>query len=93
MHFINICAVSTQYIKDSGILDYQKKGSGLSESLDSDSAGVMDEVFIDQVLRGKHFRRGIQCILIQRGALIEERRQKTLQSKELPYNPKENLTL
>lgn len=33
--------------KDSVILDYQKKGSGLSDSLDSDSDSVVAEGFID----------------------------------------------
>ena len=47
MYFINKCAISTQYTKDSGILDYQKKGSELSELLNSDFDSVVVEGFID----------------------------------------------
>ena len=62
VYFIIKCAISTQYTKDSGILDYQKKGSELSELLNSDFDSVVVEGFIDQVLREKHFRGGVQCI-------------------------------
>ena len=37
------------------------------------SAGVIAEGTVDQALRGKHYRRGVRCIMLMREALIHSR--------------------
>ena len=46
-------------------------GSGISDVLVS--AGVKFERSTDQVLQGKHYRRGVKCIMLMREALIRFR--------------------
>ena len=56
-------------------------GSGLSDLLIS--AGVIVEGSVDQALRGKHYRRGLRCIMLWREALIHERITMILNHKPL----------
>lgn len=57
------------------------KGSGISDILVA--AGVVVEGSVDQALRGKHYRRGIRCIMLWREALIHERLRQILEHTEL----------
>ena len=65
------------------------KGSGLSEVLVS--AGVIVEGSVDQALKGKHYRRGLRCILLWREALIHKRLTKQLESSTLSPQAQQNL--
>ena len=56
-------------------------GSGISDILVA--AGVIVEGSVDQALRGKHYRRGLRCIMLWREALIHKRLQKVLGRKDL----------
>ena len=67
------------------------KGSGISDILVA--AGVVVEGSVDQGLRGKHYRRGIRCIMLWREALIHERLRQTLEHTELSEDVKENLAI
>jgi hypothetical protein len=49
------------------------KESGMAET--QVAAWVIVEGSVDQALRGKHYRRGIRCILLWREALIQQRLQ------------------
>jgi len=53
------------------------KGSGIAETLVA--AGVVVEGSVDQALRGKHYRRGIRCIMLWREALLHARLKKIIE--------------
>ena len=65
------------------------KGSGMADTLVA--AGVVVEGSVDQALRGKHYRRGVRCILLWREALIQKRLAKILEHEDLPESILENL--
>ena len=65
------------------------KGSGLSEILVA--AGVIVEGSVDQALRGKHYRRGLRCLMLWREALINKRLTKLLENKTLSEEALHNL--
>ncbi|KAF1394187.1 hypothetical protein PFLUV_G00023930 [Perca fluviatilis] len=55
------------------------------------TAGVVVEGSVDQALRGKHYRRGVHCILLRREPLIHKRLAKILEHEELSEDIKVNL--
>ena len=57
------------------------QGSGISDILVS--AGVIAEGSVEQALRGKHYRRGVGCIMLMREALIQSRIKDKLAVKQL----------
>ncbi|KAK5851403.1 hypothetical protein PBY51_002200 [Eleginops maclovinus] len=65
------------------------KGSGMADTLVT--AGVVVEGSVDQALRGKHYRRGVRCILLWREALIHKRLASILEHEELSEDIMENL--
>ena len=65
------------------------KGSGMADTLLT--AGVVAEGSVDQALKGRHYRRGLRCIMLWRETLIHMRLQKILEHQELPENVKLNL--
>ena len=65
------------------------KGSGMADTLVT--AGVVVEGSVDQALRGKHYRRGVRCILLWREALIQKRLREILEHVELSEDIKKNL--
>lgn len=67
------------------------KGSGLADCLVT--AGVVVEGSVDQALRGKHYRRGVLCIMLWREVLIHERLKKILDHEELPETIRSNLVI
>lgn len=50
------------------------KGSGMADTLVA--AGIIAGGSVDQALRGKHYRRGVRCIMLWREYLIQERLKK-----------------
>ena len=48
------------------------------------SAGVIVEGSVDQAFRGKHYRRGVRCIMLMREALIYARLKELLSSSCMP---------
>ena len=62
------------------------KGSGMADT--QVTAGIVAEGSVDQALQGRHYRRGQQCILLWREALIHLHLQKILEHQELPENVK-----
>ncbi|KAI9517796.1 hypothetical protein NQZ68_000965 [Dissostichus eleginoides] len=64
------------------------KGSGMADTLVT--AGVIMEGSVEQALRGKHYRRGVSCILLWREVLIQQRLTNILVHEELSENIKEN---
>ena len=67
------------------------KGSGIADTLVA--AGVVVEGSVDQALRGKHYRRGVRCILLWREALIQKRLQDILEYDELSEDITKNLEI
>ena len=67
------------------------KGSGISEMLVA--AGVIVEGSVDQALRGKHYRRGLRCIMLWREALIQRRLSKLLETTTLPQKTLDNISI
>ena len=67
------------------------KGSGMEDTLVA--AGVVMEGSVDQALRGKHYRRGVRCILLLREALIQKRLTKILEHEELSEELKKNFNI
>ena len=67
------------------------KGSGLADTLVA--AGVVVEGSVDQALRGKHYRRGIRCILLWREVLILKHLEHTINHEELSPEFKDNLSI
>ena len=65
------------------------KVSGMADTLVA--AGVIAGGSVDQALRGKHYRRGLRCILLWREVLIYKRLQGILCNKELSDNIKEKI--
>ena len=65
------------------------KGSGMADTLVT--AGVVVEGSVDQALRGKHYRRGVRCIMLWREALIHKRLRDILGHEELSDDNKQNL--
>ncbi|KAJ4940036.1 hypothetical protein JOQ06_029467 [Pogonophryne albipinna] len=65
------------------------KGSGMADTLVT--AGVIMEGSVEQALRGKHYRRGVRCILLWREVLIQQGLTNILEHEELSENIKENL--
>ena len=65
------------------------KGSGMADTLVD--AGVIVGGSVDQALRGKHYRRGVQCIFLWREALIHIRLQNIMKNKTLTTAAKEAL--
>ena len=65
------------------------KGSGISEILVS--AGVIVEGSVDQALRGKHYRRGLRCIMLWREVLIHKRLTKLMENTTLSEQVLRNL--
>ena len=57
------------------------QGSGISDILVS--AGVIVEKSVEQALRGKHYIRGVRCIMLMREALIQSRSKDKLAVKQL----------
>ena len=55
------------------------------------TAGLVVEGFINEALRGKHYRKGVTCILHWNQALIQIRLRDILQYEELLYDIKNNL--
>ena len=66
-------------------------GSGLSDLLVS--AGVIVEGSVDQALRGKHYRRGLRCIMLWREALIHKRLSILIENESLSSNTVKNLDI
>ena len=56
-------------------------------------SGVVVEGSVDQALRGKHYRQGVQCILLWKEVLIQNQLSKILEHKELSEDIKENLNI
>ena len=56
------------------------RGSGMAETLVA--AGIVVEGSVDQALRGKHYRRGVRCIMLWREALLHARLKKLLEYVE-----------
>lgn len=56
------------------------KGSGMAETLVA--AGVVVEGSVDQAVRGKHYRRGVCCIMLWREDLVHEHLKKLLEHVE-----------
>ena len=48
---------------------------------------------VDQALRGKHYRRGLRCIMLWREALIHKRLRILLEHGELSTDIKSNLDI
>ena len=67
------------------------KGSEMTDTLVAE--GVVMEGSVDQALRGKHYRRRMQCILLWREVLIQNQLSKILEHKELSEDIKENLNI
>lgn len=67
------------------------KGSGMADTLVS--AGVVMDGSVDQALQGKHYRRGVRCIMAWREALIHLRLRDILEHEELSENVKEKLDI
>ena len=67
------------------------KGSGIADTLVA--AGVVVEGSVDQALRGKHYRRGVRCIMLWREVLIHQRLRKILEHSELSEDIKMNLEI
>ena len=67
------------------------KGSGISEVLVA--TGVVAEGSVDQALRGKHYRRGVRCIMLMREVLIHKRLYKMVQQGELSQCIRANLEI
>ena len=67
------------------------KGSGISDVLVS--AGVIVEGSVDQALRGKHYRRGLRCIMLWREVLIHKRITKLLEGTTLSNQAVQNLAI
>ena len=67
------------------------KGSGMADALVA--AGVVVEGSVDQALRGKHYRRGVRCIMLWREALMQKRLRDILENEELSEAVKENLDI
>lgn len=65
------------------------QGSGLADILVA--AGVIADGSVNQALSGKHFRRGMRCIMLMREALIQERIKEIVVEKDLPDSVKENI--
>ena len=65
------------------------QGSGISDILVS--AGVIVEGSVEQALRGKHYRRGVGCIMLMREALIQSRIKDKLAVKQLSILMKHHL--
>lgn len=65
------------------------KGSGIADTLVA--AGVVVEGSVDQALRGKHYRRGLRCILLWREALLQQRLRTIIEHEDLPEVVKNNL--
>ena len=65
------------------------KGSGMAATLVA--AEVIVEGSVDQALRRKHYRRGMQCIVLWREILIHQRLRAILEHQELSEDVKENL--
>ncbi|KAL8565961.1 hypothetical protein ACOMHN_054946 [Nucella lapillus] len=66
-------------------------GSGMSDTLVT--AGVIVDGSVDQALRGKHYRRGVRCIMLWREALIHQRLKDILEHEELSEAVKEKLDI
>ena len=66
-------------------------GSGLADILVS--AGVVVEGSVDHALRGKHYRRGLRCILLMREALLHKRIETVLEFGVLSKETRENLVI
>ena len=64
------------------------KGSGMADTLVT--AGVVVEGSVDQALRGKHYRRGLRCIMLWREMLIQKKLGGFLGQVELSENIKDN---
>ena len=71
------------------MLLYLFQGSGISDILVS--AGVIVEGSVEQALRGKHYRRGVRCIMLMREALIQSRIKDKLAVKQLSILMKHHL--
>ena len=67
------------------------KGSGLAETLVA--VGVEVEGSADQALRGKHYRRGVRCIMLWREALIHARIRNIIEHNEQSKVIKSNLDI
>jgi len=67
------------------------KGSGMAETLVA--AGVVVEGSVDQALRGKHYRRGVHCIMLWREALLHARLKNILEHEERSEVMKSNLDI
>ena len=66
-------------------------GSGISDILAS--AGVIVEGSVDQALKGKHYRRGLRCIMLWREALIHKRLSIVLENESLSTENIHNLDI
>ena len=67
------------------------KESGIADVLVA--AGVVVEGSVEQALRGKHYRRGVRCILLWREALIHQRLLKLLEDVHLTPEMRSNLDI
>ena len=67
------------------------KGSGIADTLVA--AGVVVEGYVDQALRGKHYRRGVRCIMLWREVLIHQRLKQILEHNELSEDIRMNLDI
>ena len=67
------------------------KGPGMAETLAA--AGVVVEGSVDQALRGKHYRRGVHCIMLWREALLHARLKNILEHEEQSEVIKSNLDI
>ena len=65
------------------------RGSGISDVLVS--AGVIVEGSVDQALRGKHYRRGVRCIMLMREVLIHSRIKELLSTHDFSETTENHL--
>ena len=70
----NIVLVLGPFHQQLSFIYYIDKGfGGLSIADVLVSAGVIVEGSVDQALRGKHYRRGVRCIMLMREVLMYSR--------------------
>ena len=67
------------------------KGSGMADTLVE--AGVVVGGSVDAALRGKHYRRGVRCIILSREALIHLRLKSTMRNQILSPPAQEALSV
>ena len=67
------------------------KGSGIDDILVA--AGIVAEGSVDQALQGKHYRRGVCCLMLLRESLIHMRLRKILEHRDQSENMKQYLDI